>query len=480
MSKAEILASLPEDQYQEIMSQLSDAEIEALNWDADFWLRPKQKMPEGEGYSTFALIAGRGFGKTRALSEWIRKKARENPGCKIILAGRTSAEIRNIIVDGVSGILAVSPPHERPKYKMHLGRLEWPNGTVGLLLSSESPDQARGISSSFAACDELAAWKSTPDSSGATLIDNIYAANRDKDGEMLIATTPKRSKQMKELMERAKNPDEKIYLVTGKTTDNKSLPQAYIDSIKRRYGDSKLAKQELEGQMLDDIEGVVFTDKMLESNQVDPNDLPKGLSVVISVDPTVSASSENSDECGIVVIGVTRELDPHDRTAYVLEDASGKMTPTEWAKRVSELSDKYNTLNVIAERNQGGALLEMVMKAENPDLRVYTVWASEGKRKRLESIEVKFEQGKVKFAGDYPELFDQMVMYDPDVKGYSPDRMDAAVHGFIAVLVDPPKGLRLGKYNVASPPKRNNQIRTGTTRRNGNSRFGISRGSRRR
>lgn len=153
-SMAEIFASLPVEFQNEILSSLSEEEHELLQYDADFWLRPKQ-MIDGDDWYITALTAGRGFGKTRTGSEWIRKKVRENPGCRIALAGRTVADVRNVIVQGDSGILAITPPDERPEYKQHTASLHWPNGSHALLLSSESPDQARGPQFHFTLGDEF-------------------------------------------------------------------------------------------------------------------------------------------------------------------------------------------------------------------------------------------------------------------------------------------------------------------------------------
>lgn len=378
------------------------------------------------------------------MAEWTRKYVRENPGCRIGIAGRTASDVRDIMVLGESGILAVSPDDERPEYKQMQAALIWPNGSTAKLLSSEVPDSARG--NQFHACimDELAAWKTTKDSSGANLYSNIIAATRlGEHPRLLVATTPKRSEFMKILMNKAKDPKEKINLITGSTFENSALSGFYIENLKREYGDSDLAKQELEGLMLENVEGIVFTDEMFEAARKD-SDLPGGLIKIIAIDPTVAQNPDHADECGIMVIGATRHSDPRDRTAYLIDDVSLKAPPEVWAQVVADTAKYYGITNVVAERNQGGDLIRSVIQAKNSKLNVHTVWASKGKVKRVEPVAVAMQQGRVKLSGEFPELEDQLAFYDPDISGYSPDRMDAFAWGMTALLVDQPKTLQFG------------------------------------
>ena len=390
---------------------------------------------------------------TRTMTEWIRKFVKENPGCRIAIAGRTAADVRNTMVTGQSGLLAITPEHERPVWKKMESSLEWPNGSKAQLLSSEVPDAARGPEFHAAVGDEFAAWKSTPDASGATLYDNLIAATRlGKNPKILLGTTPKRTRTMKDIIERAKDPDEGIILISGSTYENTSLSSSYIKNFERQYGDSDLAKQEIEGKMLEDAEGLVFTDSIMEKSRlIEGEVIPKNLIKIIAVDPTVSQDPKNADECGIMVIGATRHSDPLDRKAYLLEDLSLKATPDEWVDVIVEAGRRHGIRNVVAERNQGGDLIRAVIQAKDSSMKVHTVWASKGKLKRVEPIVVVMQQGRVKFYGEYPELEDQLVYYDPEISGYSPDRMDAFVWGVTALLVAPPETLRFGVLRTSKP-----------------------------
>lgn len=451
-SLAEQVAALPEEKRNEVFFGYTDADHEALKYNADFWLRPEQKIPDGDWFIT-ALVAGRGFGKTLTASQWIRRMAMENPGCRIAIAGRTVADVRNVMVNGESGVLAVHPDHERPEYKAHVATLFWPNGSQAMLLSSEAPDSARGPQFHYAVGDEFAAWKTTVDSSGATLFSNIIAATRLGDEpKILLATTPKRTLVMKELMEKAKDPEEKITIVSGSTFDNTSLSAKYVKNFVRQYGNSDLAKQELYGEMLGDAEGLLFTDKMIEDSRVNaegkPN-LPRNLPLrFIAVDPSVAENPR--DECGIIAIGSTLERDLSSRHAYILEDYSVHGNPQYWAEAVVEAAREQRTKFIVAERNQGGALIQMAINAIDPTLKVFTVVATKGKQLRAEPVVMTMQQGRVHFNNVLPTLEEQLVFFDPEDKSTSPDRMDAMVWGVTAALISPPDGLKFSRTRATS------------------------------
>ncbi len=356
---------------------------------------------------------------------------------------------RSMVRTHNSGILAVHPPEDRPEYKAHTASLHWPNGSQALLLSSESPDGARGPQFDYAVGDEFAAWKTTVDSSGATLFSNMIAATRLGDNpQILLATTPKKTQVMRDLMEQAKDPERRIKIVSGSTLDNKSLSQSYIKNLLLQYGDSDLAKQEIDGMMLEDAEGLVFTTAMIEKART-YGTMPSNLRKIIAVDPSVSGDPRTADECGIMVIGVTNESNILQRRAFVIEDGSLKAAPDIWAERIAELAKKYRVTNVVAEANQGGALIESVIKTKSASLKVHLVHATKGKVKRVEPIVVAMQQGRVKLVEEFPLLEDQLLYYDPEISG-SPDRMDAFAWGCTALLVAPPKGLNFGGFHTES------------------------------
>lgn len=452
-SLAEKIAALPEADRKIAMEGFDEETLKNLQYDAKFWLRPEQIIPDGDWYIT-ALVAGRGFGKTLATSQWIRRKAMENPGCRIAIAARTSSDIRNTVVTGESGILAVHAPHERPEYKPSTTSLHWPNGSSALLLSSESPDSARGPQFHFAVGDEFAAWKTDVDSSGATLYSNLIAATRLGDNpQILLATTPKRTVVMRDLMKLSEDPEERINIIRGSTFDNTSLSDKYISNLIRRYGNSDLAKQELYGQMIDDAEGLIFTQKMIDDADLKPGEKPHTPLRIIAVDPSVSADPTTADECGIIAIGSTIERDVTRRKAYILDDYSLRAAPDVWAQQVVDAANAHNTKFVVVEKNQGGQLLQMAINAVDPTLKVFNVVATKGKQLRSEPVVIAMQQGRVKMCTYMPTLIEQMLFYDPEASA-SPDRLDAMVWGVISTIISPPEGLRVARFKTTSSAHR--------------------------
>lgn len=463
-SLAEEIAALTPEEQAEIFKDYTPEDYEKLNYDAMFWLRPEQKVPDGDWFIT-ALVAGRGFGKTLTASQWIRRKALENPGCRIAIAARTVADVRNTMILGESGVLAVHSADERPEYKPSTTSLHWPNGSQALLLSSESPDGARGPQFHYGVGDEFAAWKTNVDASGATLFSNLVAATRLGDNpQLLLATTPKRTAVMRNLMEDAKDPARRIKIITGSTFDNTSLSKNYIDNLVGQYGNSDLAKQELDGQMLEDQEGLVFTTGMIDKALDESGLTPYMPLRFVAVDPSVSETP--TDECGIMVMGVTQQNDLTKRTVYVLEDCSVKAGPDVWSKVVVDAADRWNTKFVVYEKNQGGALVSMALTAIDPTLKTFPVVATKGKQTRAEPVVVAMQQGRVRFNGLMQELMDQCLFFDPESSRFSPDRMDAMVWGVYAAILSPPPGLRAGRYSAHSAAHRKlpSGLGTGRTR----------------
>ena len=452
MSLAEEIADLPIEAQNEIFKNYTEDDWKRLKYDANFWLRPEQKIPDGDWFIT-ALVAGRGFGKTLTASQWVRRKALEHPGCRIAVAARVAADVRNTMVMGESGILEVHAPEERPEYKMSTTSLHWPNGSQALLLTSETPDGARGPQFHYAVGDEFAAWKTTVDSSGATLFTNLVAATRLGDNpQILLATTPKRTQVMRDLLADAKDPSRRIKIITGSTFDNRSLSKNYIENLVSSYGNSDLARQELDGVMLEDSAGVVFTDAMMDKARDESGNLPRLPLKFIAVDPSVSENP--NDECGIMVMGATQERDLTKRTVYVLEDYSIKAGPDVWSQVIVQACKDWGTKNVVFEKNQGGALIQMAINAVDPTIKCFPVVATRGKQTRAEPVVIAMQQGRVRFNGLMAELEQQCVFWDPEESRYSPDRMDAMVWGVTSAIITPPPGLRVGYYSATSSAHR--------------------------
>lgn len=448
MSKAEMIAELSAEEQQAIFGDMSDEELLYLQYDPEFWLRPEQMIKDGDWFIT-AVVSGRGWGKTRCASEWIRRKALENPGCRIAVAGKTAADVRETMVEGESGILAVHHPLERPEYKPSIRRIEWANGSQASLIAAESPDQARGPQYHYAVGDEFAAWKEARDTSGATLFSNMIAATRLGDRpQILLTTTPKRTATMKKIMDDADDPAKKTFLIRGTTFDNKTLSANYVETVVGQYGNTDLAKQELMGDMLTDAEGLVFTEELITASRLYAANPPRTAMRIVAVDPTVAA--EPRDECGIVVVGTNAVRNKFERQAIVLEDASLKAAPTVWAQRVVDMCTKWNTKFVVIEKNQGQDLLKNVILQLDDSLQIFLVNAAAGKKIRAEPVVMAMQQKRVKIWNSFPELEDQMLFFDPDSSS-SPDRMDAYVWGVTALLIDPPKGLRLPTMKINRP-----------------------------
>ncbi len=340
-----------------------------------------------------------------------------------------------------SGIIAVSPPSERPEYRPSIRRLIWPNGAQAFCTSADEPDSLRGVQAHYAWGDELAAWRQPTKEGELSAWDNLRIATRlGRNPQILATTTPKRVKVLFDLLEEAKtNP--KIWKTHGSTFDNAgNLAGAYMDAITGVYGGTKLALQELYGNMLEAVEGALWTDDMIDDYRTKELTAMSNLRI-IGVDPTVA--EEPGDECGIVVVSSTADRDLYRRHAFVLEDASIQGSPEVWASKVVEMSNRWGA-PIVAEINQGGALVKNAIHQIDPSVPVYMVHSKVGKKLRAEPIVLAYEQGRVHHFGRHVDLETQMVTWEPEATRKSPDRVDALVHALTALLIEPPKGFWSG------------------------------------
>jgi phage terminase large subunit-like protein len=439
-SIAQRVSSLPAEERDEILSAYDP---DQLLWDWDFWARPEQKAPEGD-WAIWGIIAGRGHGKTRSGAEWIREKARE-PNRRIALVARTSADVRDVVVEGESGIMNICPPSEKPIYSPANRRLTWPNGTVASTFSGDVPDQLRGPQAHYTWCDELAAWNHIPGVDGATAWDNAQIMTRLGDNpQILVTTTPKRVPAMQELLARE---GKSVVFTRGATTDNAgNLSEAYLNFIFGMYEGTRMAEQELFGVMLDDVEGALWNDAMISAGRVTA--MPLGLPLkVIAVDPSVAENPK--DECGIIVAFATGTRKIQNRHAYVVRDASVHGSPDVWAKRVVEMWEEYRA-PVVVEVNQGGALVKRMIHSIDPSIPIIEVRATQGKAVRAEPVILKYDQNRVHHVAYLPELESQLCSWVPGESKKSPDRLDALVYAIIALLVDPPRSLGAGPLRAKS------------------------------
>jgi phage terminase large subunit-like protein len=440
----ELLAELPED---ERALALAGMDPETLLWDWSVWGRPEQQTPQGE-WAVWMYLGGRGAGKTRAAAEWVREEAKyTNTGQRrFALVARTAADVRDVIVEGESGIMNVSPPSERPLYEPSKRRLTWPNGNTATCFTADEPDSLRGPQFTHAWGDEIAAWRQTPDAAGMTAFDNLRVGTRlGQNPKIMVTTTPKRVPLLYKLIEESKNTN-RVVITRGSTMDNSgNLSGAYLDAITGVYAGTRLAQQELYGEMLDAVEGALWTDELIEKNR--ENALPFNTPLrCISVDPSVAENPR--DECGIVVVASTGERDLYKRQSWVLEDASVLGSPEVWANKVVAMARKWGC-PVIAEVNQGGALVRNAINAIDPTIKVLEVHSKYGKQLRAEPVTLAYEQGRVHHVGYLADLESQMLSWIPG-EGKSPDRVDALVHALTALLIKPPAGFVGGKLTAKS------------------------------
>lgn len=433
-SPAEFLASLSEAERTELLSSLSEAELAELRWQWRFWARPNQIAPDGN-WNTWLVLAGRGFGKTRMGSEWIRENVcgssplSSGPSGwgRIALVAETAADARDVMVLGDSGILAAHPKDHRPEWSPTNRCLTWPNGAKAWVYNATEPDQLRGPQHHAAWVDELAKFRYMQE----TWDQLQFGLRLGLHPQALVTTTPRPLPLIKKLMA-----DVDTAVTRGATVDNKAnLAANTIKQLYERYGGTRLGRQELEGEILSDIPGALWNRDAIDGSRV--FEVPEQLDrVLVAVDPATS-NNEGSDEHGIVVVGLARDKDGYAR-GYVLEDGSCRGTPEDWAKRAVLLYRKWEADKIVAEKNQGGLMVESTIKAVDRAAPVKLVHASRGKVTRAEPISALYEQGRVHHVGRLDQLEDQMCMFSIDnirnISNGSPDRVDALVWGLTEIF----------------------------------------------
>jgi phage terminase large subunit-like protein len=424
---AEMLDALSSEQRRKWFVSLSDDESEALLHDWAFWARPKQLEPTDRPWVNWLVLAGRGFGKTRVGSEQVRKWVKDFPIVNLI--GPTASDVRDVMVQGIgagSAVMEVCRRDERPVYQKSNRRLVWPNGAISLLFSAEEPERLRGPQHMKVWSDELAAWK-YPDEAWEQM---EFGLRLGSNPQVVITTTPKPTKLIKELVA---NPATTV--TRGSTYDNKlNLAKNFLHSIIRKYEGTRLGRQELMAELLDDRPGALWTLKAIDADRV--THCPPLTRIVIAVDPAVT-SGEDSAEWGIVAAGqgpspAGVDWPPH---YYVLDDLSEKLTPNDAAKRIVWAYQQHKADRVIAEVNNGGDLVEAILRTVNLNFAYAAVHASRGKLTRAEPVAALYEQHRVHHVGAFGQLEDQLCDYVPFLSK-SPDRMDALVWAITALSSD--------------------------------------------
>jgi len=433
MITADSFRKLPEADQIKLLNQLTESEAESLYYDWSFWARPDQRLPEGlgkDGKFIWMVLTGRGWGKTRTATETTIDAV--NRGYKYLsLVGATAEEVRDVMIEGESGLLAHSPPWNKPEYIPSLKTIIWKNGARANIYYGTEPEKSRGAQSDFVWMDELCKYKYPEDT-----YDNLmFGCRLGKNPIVMITTTPKPTKLIKQISK-----DDRCIITRGSTKDNfRNLAPVFISSIVRKYEGTRLGRQELNGEILDDNPNALWNRaKDIDAHRIKPEDMPVLKRIVVSVDPSGS-SSETSDECGIISCGVGAApklpgvMNSDLTHFYIVDDASLRGKPLQWGQ---EVVDRYNSLRadrIVAEINYGGEMVESNIKTIDKNVPYSSVWASRSKYIRAEPISTLYEQGRVHHVGFYPELEDELSEWTPGAK--SPNRLDAMVWG-VTFLVE--------------------------------------------
>lgn len=403
-----------------------------MPWIWEVWRHPlHQKEPPGN-WTTWVILGGRGAGKTRAGSEWVRSRAEGAtplaPGqCRrIALVGETLDQVRSVMIEGDSGILACTPPDRRPRLVISQNRLVWPNGAEATLSSAVNFEALRGPQFDAAWSDELGKWRYAREAWDMLQ----FTLRLGDDPRQLVTTTPRDVAVLREILEDA----DTVVGRAGTIANRANLAPGYLERLEARYGGTAQGRQELDGELVREREGALWTRTMIEDARAIE---PRGLSrVVVAVDPPVS-SGKGADTCGIIVAGVDSKGPYEKWQAWVLADWSCQgETPQGWAARAARAYEEFRADRLVAEVNQGGNLVESLMRQVAPNVAYRGVHARVGKRTRAEPVAALYEQGRVHHTDAFPQLEDQMCSYVGTGKEKSPDRLDALVWALTDLIVD--------------------------------------------
>ena len=405
---------MPEQERQKAIYQLSQKDAESLLWDWEFWARPNQLPPPGD-WLVWLILAGRGWGKTRAAGEFVIREVKANRVGRVAFVAKTPADARDIMVEGESGILNISPSWFKPEYESSKRRLTWPNGAIATLYSSKEPDHLNGPQHDLAWGDEIRTWYS-PQEVWDMLMFGLRLGNRPR---VVATTTPLPIALIKSLI---KMPD--VVITKGNTYENRgNLAPSFYSQIVHKYEGARLGQQEIHAELLEDVPGALW-----QRNHIKYKPAPDMKRVVVAIDPAVT-SKQSSDETGIVVAG--RGIDGH---AYVLADRSARVSPDSWARRAVQGFEDFKADRIIGEVNNGGDLVELILRTVSREVPYKSIHASRGKYVRAEPVAALYEQGKVWHIYPFTELEDQMCTWLSE-SGESPDRMDALVYALTELML---------------------------------------------
>lgn len=426
------LAKLPPKLLTQALASLTEAEADQLLHDWRFTARPEQLAPHGD-WQVWAYIAGRGAGKTRSGAEWVRSKVMA--GCsRLALIAPTAADARDVMVEGDSGVLSVCWSGDRdgkgnvigrPIYEPSKRRLTWANGAIATTYSADEPERLRGPQHDGAWCDEVGAWNYAQEAWDMAMFGLRLGTNP----QAMVTTTPRPIPLLRQIIGSANT-----VVTRGSTYSNRAnLAASFLDKIVTRYEGTRLGRQELMGELLDDFPGALWTREMIDAAKKDVT-LPDMARVVVAIDPSGTAGeSDEGDSVGIVVAGKGV-----DGKAYVLADRTCKLSPDGWGRRAVDAYREFSADRIIAERNYGGAMVQHVIRTVDQRVPYREVVASRGKVIRAEPVAALYEQKRVRHVGGLDALEDQLCAMTGD--GFmgegSPDRLDAMVWALSDLMID--------------------------------------------
>lgn len=392
--------------------------------------RSNQRPPDGD-WRIWGIVSGRGFGKTKSGAQWVISKAEQgHKGMRIAIIAPIARDVRKVMIEGPAGILASSSPWFRPEYFPSKCEIHWPNGVIGDTYAAEDPDRLRGHNSSFGWCDEISSW------GNPEVWDMFMFGLRIGDNpQAMFTTTPKPFKWLKRIYKSART-----VIVRGSTYENKAhLAPSFIADMEQKYGGTKLGRQELMAEDIEDVDGALWTSDIIKPGRP-TGDFDR---IVVAIDPTSrdpeDRDDDDGDEAGIVVVGMTTETHAtlgDVAYAYVIDDLTMKGSPNQWAQAAIDAYNHYGADIVVAETNNGGDMVRGTIHAIDPNIPFKKLWASRGKAIRAEPVQSLYEQGRVFHCREFPELEAEMTTWVPRMRMKSPNRLDAMVWGVTEAVLE--------------------------------------------
>ncbi len=400
---------------------IPDALWDQIRYDWAERARPEQIEPINPGWLVWLILAGRGWGKTRTGAEWIRRKVERDGVKRLLLVGRTAADVRDAMIEGESGLLSICPPDFMPEYHPTKRRLSWPNGATALIRSADAPNSLRGPQAEAIWCDELAAWRYAEDAWS----NMMFGLRSGAQPQVVVTTTPRPVALVRELLAQATT----VVDIGSSYANRDNLTPIYYRTVIAPFENTRLGRQEIHAELLDDAPGALWKrTTMLDPFRVAANAVPDLTRIVVGVDPAASSGS-GAAETGIIAAG--HGTDGH---AYILDDRSLRASPHEWAKAAVALYRERRADRLVAEVNNGGEMVGATIRTVDPTVAYKPVRASRGKAIRAEPVAALYEQGRAHHVGQFPELEDQLCTWE--VGDPSPDRLDALVWALTELMLD--------------------------------------------